>query len=436
MSKSLEELLASAEKAHRKFEFRDPVSGQLVVKTTDSPADIAGGLEALRIWQGSRGVAPNTPPPAAIDPPIALPMLAERIELFIKQFNQKKRAATNKLDTAFTLRLFLGLIEDKPLAHIKATDMDVFLDAINVWPPNASKKKVFIGLTPSEVVAKAKELGGETISERTQEKHLDRLRVFFNWCVERVDITKNPAKTLHIMTREQEDAQARRPFTETELATIFDPVFRAKCDTPAKWWIPLIGLYTGARVSEIANLNGADVEMLAGVYGFKVHGTKNANAKRWVPIHPVLLDAGLIEYKRDVVERFGETTSLFPGIAANAGDSIGDWFNRTYLRGTCGIDDEMVFHCFRNTFSTQASRYGIPDTNIALITGHAHGGSILRRHYIQPAEVPQRHADVSAVAFPQLPTIPPYERGWFAEHFAKRARMVRHQAAKAKRTKC
>jgi integrase len=399
----------------------------------DGPEDHARALEAMREMRATPA-APLAIPTA----PKSSAMLGDRIDLFMRQFRQKQRATNNVLDTGHTLRLLLGVVGDRPLVDVDAESMDLFLDAIAHWPPNASKKPVYRDLTPSQVVAKAKRMGGKTISDRTQEKHLDRLRVFFNWSMARRDIDRNPAATLHVMTRDQEEAHSRRAFTDAELSTLFDPTRRAThCQTPVRSWLPLVALYTGARAQELAQLRTDDVEEVTGIWGvhlatrFTGQRVKNTKTRRFVPLHPALLAAGFLDYLADVLATVGPGP-LFPGLGARSGDSLGDWFNRTYLRGACGIHDGMVFHCFRNTFATTADRLGIGEGRIARITGHSQGGSILRTHYIDAPTLPERAAAMSSMVF-NVPPVAVYQRGQFSDFLAKVDQSKRHRMAAEKR---
>lgn len=392
-------------------------------------------------WLTAAPVAEATAPATVYAPPTVAAMLGERIALFVRQFNQMKRAASNKLDTAFTLRLFLGLVGDKPLAAISAGDMDIFMDAIAVWPPNASKLHAFKDLTPAQVVTKAKKLGGKTISDRTQEKHLDRLRMFLKWCVDRREMERNWAANLHVMTRAQEEERTRRAYLPEELRLLFDPATRAHhCDTPAKWWIPLLALYSGARVRELSQLMTADVEAINGVWGYHIAARftgqklKNPKTRRFVPLHPALLAAGFVDYWRDVSARSSGVQPLFPGLGANPGDKVGDWWNRTYMAACNVTDPVLVFHCFRNTFATCSARAGVEPGRIARITGHSVAGSILHQHYIDAPTVRERAADVAAVQYEGLPPLTVYDPDTFAEFFRKQGKVQQHRAAKVART--
>ena len=432
--KTFEELLASAQRGGSGFEVHIP-NGP-TIKTNGTPEDNRDGLEAIRLLmeQSAHPAAPVTLPASLV----SSPRLAERVDLFLKQFEQKKISATNKLDTTHTMTLFLGVVADKPLTSVGAEDLDVFLDAINHWPPNATKKKAFKNLSPSEIVAKAKQLGGETLAYRTQEKHLDRLRVFFNWAVKRQEMSFNPASDLHVLSRAQEDAPSRRAFTAKELSIIFDKERRAKfcAKTPDHWWLPLLMLYTGARVNELATLRLQDVEAINSVWGCHItQQIKNTQSRRFIPLHPVMLEAGFVDYRNHVAAMFGEDGPLFPGMRKDAGDSVGDWFNRTYLRGPkqCNIQDaSVVFQCFRHTLATRLDRLNMSEGRIAAITGHKSKMSVLRQHYIAAQTLHERDADIKEVVF-DVPPVPPYHDKQFETFFKKLAYNLKHQAAKKAR---
>lgn len=403
------------------------------------PADHAMALEMLRAMDAHHHpttlpAAPTAPPATASTEPS--PLLSERISVFLAQFKQKLRAAANVLDTTHTLRLFLGAIGDKPIATVGPDDIDTFLAAIADWPVNANKKTEYKDLDVPAVLALSRRLHPPTIAERTQEKHLDRLRVFLNWCVKRRHLPDNPASDVHVMTRAQEDERSRRAFLPSELQALFDPERRDQhCRTPSRWWIPLLALYSGARVNELAQLNTADIEQVQHVWGFHVatrfagQHLKNAKTKRFVPLHPVLLDAGFLAYVADVTQAQNQATGpLFPGLGKLGGDKVGDWWNRTYMP-LCGVnDDKLVFHCFRHTFATFAERAGMSEGRIARITGHSTKGSILSEFYIDPPTLFERFETVNAVKH-ELPPPTPYVPRSVGAFFPKLDRVQQRRAA-------
>lgn len=240
------------------------------------------------------------------------------------------------------------------------------------------------------------------------------------------------------MTRAQEDASSREAFTPAELARAFDPIARTvACDQPHRWWGPLIALFTGARVTETAQLWTDDLECIDGIWGLhfvprtdRGQRIKNTVSRRFVPLHPALFEAGLMVYRDDVVATFG-SSRLFPGLSKNKpGDTLGDWWNRTY-RKTVQVDG--VFHGFRHTFASRAERCGLSDARLGRLTGHSAGGSVLRKHYIDPPTLAERAADMAKVHFEGLPPMAPYSLGQFSAFFADTQRRLKIAAAKEAR---
>jgi integrase len=159
--------------------------------------------------------------------------------------------------------------------------------------------------------------------------------------------------------------------------------------------------------------------------------TKNTASRRFVPLHPELIRLGFLDYIGDVKKARFE--HVFPGLTwgtSGPGDSVGDWFNLTYLRKTCSIDDPTkVFHSFRHSFATAAERAGVPDGRIAQLTGHSTGSTVLRKHYIHTAELPHRLSDISKVTFPEV-QLAPRKPGFF-EPYLQRQRAVEDRAKRA-----
>jgi hypothetical protein len=108
------------------------------------------------------------------------PRLAERIETYLGDMRLAERSQGNLDDTTYTLHLFLELTGDKPLHRLTTDDVRAFLKAMEVYPSNASKKKVFRGMTPKEILAKAQCEDHPRLSMRTKDKHKDRLAAFLN----------------------------------------------------------------------------------------------------------------------------------------------------------------------------------------------------------------------------------------------------------------
>ncbi|MDF3983078.1 site-specific integrase [Luteibacter sp. PPL201] len=245
--------------------------------------------------------------------------------------------------------------------------------------------------------------------------------------VKRRLIPFNPCDGFQVTNKAQDETRTREPFSASDLRTIFNrdhlPV-----TLPHKFWAPLIGLYSGARVNEIAQLQVDDIEEVVGIWGMHIRRqVKNTHSRRFVPLHPELIRLGLLAYVKDV--QTAGFAHVFPGLSwgdNGPGDSVGDWFNRTYLRKTCGITNPAkVFHSFRHTFATAAERAGIPDGRIAQLTGHSTGSTVLRQHYIHVAELPRRLDDISKVVFPEV-ELSPRKPGFF-DPYLRRQRALENR---------
>lgn len=79
----------------------------------------------------------------------------------------------------------------------------------------------------------------------------------------------------------------------TDLKSLFDPALREKlCSRePHKFWVPLLALFSGARVNEMAQLYLDDISQIGEVWTFCIHDKrpdiriKNSHSQRVVPLH-------------------------------------------------------------------------------------------------------------------------------------------------------
>jgi hypothetical protein len=128
-----------------------------------------------------------------------------------------------------------------------------------------------------------------------------------------------------------------------------------------KYWIPLIGLFTGMRESEIAML---DVDHIAWdeeskswlfLVAQNPGSGKTKAAQRKIPVHPILEQIGLIEF-RNAMKAKG-FTHLFPDLRQKAkpGQAFGKWF-REYLTKHGMYQRWRDFHSLRHTFKTRLIR--------------------------------------------------------------------------------
>lgn len=195
----------------------------------------------------------------------------------------------------------------------------------------------------------------------------------------------------------------RRPWRDDELRTLFSQPLFQKYELPegsrgggaAAYWIPLLGLFTGARIGELAQLRTSDITQVDGIPVINITDAgdgqklKTSASRRSIPIHSELIRLGLLDYVSDVRGRNTPPSgnvhpdSLWPELGTcteRQSNQISSWFSS--YRKKIGLRDLYPdFHCFRHTVRTKMARARIPEQIMDAITGHETGGSTGRKVY-------------------------------------------------------
>ncbi|WP_082648327.1 site-specific integrase [Lysobacter capsici] len=374
--------------------------------TTSGPEDTADFLkvfEAAVLAAEGRATAPASAQSSTPAPISSAPLLSAEIANHIADLERRKLSPDTITESKHTLRLFLALAGDVPIDKIKAPHIRFFWNGVRWWPANATVKPAYKGLSIHEIIERGKAEDVPAPSTHTLNKHRQRLSVFFNGLVDTDLIAKSPLKGMGPEIDTSTDLDTGRPFTDQELQQIFDPsrFLPWAQDLPHRWWGPMLGLYTGARVNEVAQLYLDDVRQVKGVWG--VFFWKNARAQkiktqssiRFVPLAQPLLDAGFLEFVEDM-RRTGHPR-LFPHLPAGtskSGKPNGTGYGRqlsrqfaAYLK-TFGMEKGVAFHAFRHTLSTKLTEADVDINIIAMLTGHARKQQVpvLETHYIHIAD--------------------------------------------------
>ncbi|SBV51688.1 phage-related integrase [Xanthomonas bromi] len=139
------------------------------------------------------------------------PLLSERATIHISEMRRVGRSAKDVIDTEHSPGLFVALVGDKPVEDYKTDDVRKFLDALEHYPSNVTKNAVFAGLTPVEILNKARQGCHELLSMRTKEKHRDRIASFFNALANEDLIGKAPHKAILNRAKSLTDEPSRDP---------------------------------------------------------------------------------------------------------------------------------------------------------------------------------------------------------------------------------
>lgn len=150
--------------------------------------------------------------------------------------------------------LRLACVDDLPVDQIKADHILSFFKIMDVWPRSANRKR-FKGMTDAQILAVATTMPAPRRADSTINLAHARLSAFFS-LLEDSGAMRSPMRLVKKRRVKQLANRQRRPFKPEELAMLFEPsTFAAwASESPHRWWGTLIGLFAGARVSEVAQL--------------------------------------------------------------------------------------------------------------------------------------------------------------------------------------
>ena len=386
----------------------------------------------------------NAPPRKPAAPTL---LLSDAIATHLGDLERAKRDPKTVLESRHSLRLLLGIVGDMPASELSQEHARAFFDGVRHWPKNASKRPEYRRLNVAQVMALSKKNGEPEPAAHTLNKHRQRLSAFVHPLLASRVLAHNPLAGVLTMTDHAAGAEVEtgRPFTADELRTIFEPAaflpWAAKY--PHRFWGPLLGLYSGARVTEVAQLYLADIETIDGVPGFHINRRfpgqkiKNAQSRRFVPLAQPLLDAGFLGFVEEV--RGAGHERLFPHLPNGTGLGFGRQLSRQfsdYLKRQGLEEAGLGFHAFRHTFATLLDEAGEDLKAISRLTGHLDGKaqeSTLERFYLDRKTLPLRVATLTKFVPPVTP--PDYQSGQFREALkvaaSKEKRRARSPKSKA-----
>lgn len=198
-------------------------------------------------------------------------------------------------------------------------------------------------------------------------------------------LDKNPWEGIDI---DFKTTNKRRPWTDAELQIFFTQDLYTfyklpkdkKAGADAAYWIPLLGLYTGARVGELAQLRVADVEtsrerpMVSITDEGEGQSVKSQAGVRKVPIHSELIRLGFLDYVAAMTAK-GER-QLWPLLSVRDGKPGGyfsQWFGG--YRKALGFELYPDFHCLRHTVRSQMAEAEVSEQIMDALVGHEVKGS-------------------------------------------------------------
>ena len=422
------------------------------------PMRLVPSLPGTDAGQTSRQSATETSAPA----PSALvaPMVSASFRAFVDDrgvgIDELRGTAwtTNTTRQAnIALEKFVSLIGDLPVDRITSETAEKLRAKLKEMP-NLYGRTIYAGLSAEQALIKARRLrrdiandadrvviGGKKVppaqakrwAEAVTLKTINRDMTFFTawgkWMLRspvrrrQLHDGMSPFTGLLFTKRElkahaRSRGQKRTVFSPEQINALLSaplmqtpPPFASRSDkkallVEAQFWSVLIGLYTGLRLGEIAQLYPTDIKCSRDFWYLDLtedgqRSFKTEAGERQVPLHPTLVQLGLPELAAQAAT--AGRMKLFEGMVTDpikkqAGANISKWFLR--FRRSCGVSGkETPFHSLRHTFA-QALRetHAGQDILIDQILGHE-PGSVGAMHYAEQLTLEKKHAAISVIRF-------------------------------------
>ncbi len=340
--------------------------------------------------------------------------LSEIVEAYNQTPSRDNTSKATKERVSGKINLLAAIIgKDKVIRQITADDLQKLVYTIPFIPSRFGN-----GATANKTIQQAIKMTqvNENIprlSVKTQNDYIQTLSSVFMWAKQKKFIEDNPFDEVEMPAQDIRAKQGEKylPFSITHLQTIFNiPVYRGcmnnklgrmkpgkKIYRDAYFWVPLIALYTGARLNEICQLYVDDIQIKEGIHIISINKNNDKKVKtlagiREIPIHPELLKLGLLEYAdQQYKDKNNKSKRLFPELKPNTrgeySASISQWFNRmlkTINKNILNLDQQFqkkhVFHSFRHTVRTELRNHSVPKERVIRIGGWE-GDNGLDEHY-------------------------------------------------------
>ena len=350
--------------------------------------------------------------------------------------------------------VFAEFMGDLPLAQIDAETLREFRDGpLKTFPAHANRLPGSLRCATMKGTIEALKADGRDwplMSTDMQAERMTWLYRFFRWLFRSEgkymgqDVSeglatapavarKDRKEASRVASKEGDDEEGRRPFTDDELVLIFSqPHFKTgngrhitkgnEVWYPFEYWLPLLGLYCGIRMSEATQLHLSDVVQAGEVWLLDINEktadkslkTEVASCRR-IPLHPEVIRLGFVDWcaqlRLEGYRRvFPELSYTSPARYSKAAIRVMSLMLKVTL--DAARDGTVVFHNLRKNANNAIARApveGIADPGLLQfirysVIGHKLPKDVNTEHYTSTT-VEEMARLVNKVQHPFLPKI-------------------------------
>jgi len=332
------------------------------------------------------------------------PRASELITGFVQQYELNGVRGQTRAQVEASVRLFIKTVGDLPIDAYSRAHGQKYWEVLRQLPNDHHK----LGRgddrrTIEEVIERGRAQGKPTLQLRALQRHKNVLEAFFAYAYRldlldrKTEITDGwtfPRKTkaAHEENVAWEPDELRKLFS-SEIWTSSKRWGRSSTgEGPVrdwKFWLPLLCLFQGARLEEMAQLYREDIKHDHGVWYFDINDRgdrklKNAQSRRLLPIHPEIIKLGFLDW----VEREAPCPSdrVFRGLKPVGPDRklshyVTRWFGK--YRRRIGLTGKANLHSFRHNVTTGLLRAGVLPHIVDRLLGRTTpgGGETVNRYY-------------------------------------------------------
>lgn len=367
-------------------------------------------------------------------------------------------SATEIRQRKHAMLLFAEFMGDMPLGQITSEVLRQYREGpLRQIPAKANNlPKTLKQDTMRETIKAIKDAGIDwpLLSLEMRQERMAHLGRLFAWLHAKEWINFNPAASLageHGISkadrikhkREQraskgagDDEDGRQPFTAEELKLIFGQQQYVTGDGrhvvggnaawyPFEYWLPLLGLYAGCRISEVCQLHLSDVRAVSGVWVLDLNENTpdkklktDATSFRLIPLHHKLVELGFLEYCETL--RKAGFQRVFPELSYSSTDAR---YAKEPIRKMSAMlkalgmprNGGKVFHCLRHNLNDALARVPMAtlpyaDQNLRKfirhkIMGHKQADDVNAQHYTS-STIDEAASLVAGVSYDLPPVVP------------------------------
>jgi len=306
--------------------------------------------------------------------------LGAAVDDFIAEHSRQWAGKTAGQNRAYLTILVDYFGSDRQLATITKQEASEVKKVLQALPASRNTKPKLKAMPLMEVI---KIPGHKKISAKTINSHIQMFKMFFDWA-ERHGHSPHTLFEGMKVKKDKASESERKPFTPDQMRLIYNELTENPSGLVRKdshKWGMLLGMFTGARLNEICQLDIADVQQDGDIWflnitdeGDDTKSVKSKAGRRKVPLHPELVRLGFLDF----VESRRNGSRLFSDYSYSAnggyGRNLGRWCNESFLPKLGVKQPGLVFHSLRHTVVTRLGQASVPEPIIQCIVGHARSG--------------------------------------------------------------